>query len=357
MHTIPNSIPTHSYSSDPDVKQFLILREALMDYALAKSLCTIGVKPASFRSIIPQDPTLSAQSSKNSTGLILTSVLVRKDYRLYRIYRGCRIILVLHRVDFGLLSPLILSQCPSLLLSLSHFLILSLSYYMINTEFAGRDGGRSNTPMSSSTASSSSRLLGLDQGTKGSRGAESSAGKELQSTRTGIVDANGVSRQQGRVLDRNGVASSSGASRAAPLPPYPKTGSRSQPQPPPSNPPYNQQQYGHGHGQGQGQGQGQDYSYLSPNHHQQRSYQNNQSSSYNDCYNYNRGNGNGNNNGNNNGNGNGSVSQRASSDNLNLQGQSHHIEEGRPRPPQGPPKGPGRGPQPPLPPVPAPPTR
>jgi hypothetical protein len=242
--------------------------------------------------------------------------------------------------------------CHSLILSFFHYL-----QCMINTEFSGRDVGRSNTPMSSSTASSSSRLLGLDQGTKVSRGAESSSGKEQQPTRTGSVDANGVSRQQGRVLDRNGVASSSGASRAAPLPPYPKTGSRSQPQPPPSNPPYNQQQYGHG--QGQGQGQGQDYSYLSPNHHQQRSYQNNQSSSYNDCYNYNRGNGHGNNNGSNssNGNGNGSVAQRASSDSLNLQVQSHHIEEGRPRPPQGPPKGPGRGPQPPLPPVPAPPTR
>lgn len=67
------------HSSDPDVKQFLILREALMDYALAKSLCTIGVKPASFRSIIPPDLTLSAQSSKSTSGVILTSVLVRSD--------------------------------------------------------------------------------------------------------------------------------------------------------------------------------------------------------------------------------------------------------------------------------------
>ena len=112
----------------------------------------------------------------------------------------------------------------------------------------------------------------------------------------------------------------------------------------PTKTPYNQQQYGQNQNQGQGQGQGHDYLYPPPS--QQRIYlQNqNQSHSYGECYNYNRNN----------------VGPRGSSDHLNqpnLNAQSHHIEEGRPRPPHGPPKGPGRGPQPPLPPVPAPPTR
>ena len=81
------------FSLDPDVKQFLLLREALMDYALAKSLCTIGVKSAPFRSIIQHDPTLpskgqtgSAQPSKNSSGkmdfLILNYRRVLKDQGL-----------------------------------------------------------------------------------------------------------------------------------------------------------------------------------------------------------------------------------------------------------------------------------
>ena len=56
-----------------------------MDYALAKSLCTIGVKPAFFRSIIPQDPTLSAQSSKNSSGMILSTSFCRSQMR----FIGC----------------------------------------------------------------------------------------------------------------------------------------------------------------------------------------------------------------------------------------------------------------------------
>lgn len=253
----------------------------------------------------------------------------------YRIYRGCTVEV------WGVCCLPFLSSFTLPWFATPHpFLTLSKSCCVINTDFAEstRQTGRLNTPISSSSTSSSSRPLGSDQGMKSSRGTESSSGKEQQSTRTGSVDANGVSRQQGqsRLPDKNGVAVSSGASRAAPLPPYPKTGSRSQPQPPPSNPPYNQQQYGHG------QGRGQDCNYLSPNQQQQRSYQNNPSASYNDCYNnYNRSN----------------PSQRTNSDNPNLHGQSHHLEEGRPRPPQGPPKGPGRGPQPPLPPVPAPPTR
>lgn len=307
-----------------------------MDYALAKSLCSIGVKPASFRSIMQQDVSLSSkglnanvQPSKNSLGKSIILFAMIMFIIFYRIYRNCRSV-----------RGLLFAFLRLLYFNLPHpFLTLSKSCYVMNTDFAesARQTGRLNTPVSSSSTSSSSRPLGSDQGMKGSRGTESSSGKEQQSTRTGSVDANGVSRQQGqsRLPDKNGVSVSSGASRAAPLPPYPKTGSRSQPQPPPSNPPYNQQQYGHG------QGQGQDCNYLSPNQQQQRSYQNNPSASYNDCYNYNRSN----------------PSQRTNSDNPNVHGQSHHLEEGRPRPPQGPPKGPGRGPQPPLPPVPAPPTR
>lgn len=188
---------------------------------------------------------------------------------------------------------------------------------------------------------------------KSIRGNEGSTGREappLRSSTSNPDIAGNASRQpgQGRAPDRGSAVITSGIGRSAPLPPYPRggsgSGSRTQPQPPSTTPPYNQQQYGQNQSQGQGQGQGHDYLYPPPS--QQRIYlQNqNQSHSYGECYNYNRNN----------------VGPRGSSDHLNqpnLNAQSHHIEEGRPRPPHGPPKGPGRGPQPPLPPVPAPPTR
>jgi hypothetical protein len=223
-----------------------------------------------------------------------------------------------------------------------------------------RSNVRQSTPTSSTSANSSSsssgsrtKDLGSDSGIKSIRSYEGPTGRDVPPLRSStsnldIAGPGSASRQpgQGRAPDRGSVVITSGIGRPAPLPPYPRggsgSGSRTQPQPPSTSPPYNQQQYGQG--QSQGQGQGHHYHYPPPG--QQRMYlQNqNQSHSYGDCYNYNRNN----------------VGPRGSSDHLNqptLNAQSHHIEEGRPRPPHGPPKGPGRGPQPPLPPVPAPPTR
>lgn len=223
--------------------------------------------------------------------------------------------------------------------------ILSLPlpmYILVADASTHADSPRTNGRQNVTPSGSRPRDPAQDTGSKLSRGAEGTVGRDTPPRYGGSdhLNAGSLSRQegQGKAPDKTSVPFSLGVGGSAPLPPYPRSGSRSQPQPPVVNPPYSQPQHSQGHGQGQG------YSY--PSVQQQRMFQQNQNhpQTFNDCYSYSRSN----------------IGIRGFSDHPNqpnMNTQSHRSEDGRPRPPQGPPKGPGRGPQPPLPPIPAPPTR